>query len=305
MSRFTDSLKNDMTELKKSFTGKDKEKNLFNVCIFLLGIIFFGVITFFLLSFFPQITAWLIKKGFQEIFSPSLNLSYFVVALFLILSFYIYICIFFFLVLLMIELSKQDVRCHFKNYALKSIEGAKEKMKKYYFIVLTITLSIIMIYTGFFFLSSAFPNETLFSDGVFSNNESHLKCPQKTYQNIIAGWDLPCEITLSPHFQNKSIKYAEMIYSINRTDFSMTISSPSKERITLYYDKQKEPYLVRIIFTDNSEEIFIINPKGVFTEEEYQNREREKVTWFFAIISFSLFSVFSAMNSLRQIWKNS
>lgn len=50
---------------------------------------------------------------------------------------------------------------------------------------------------------------------------------------------------------------------------------------------------------------FAINQKGVYTKEEYFEREKEKAVWFFAIISFSFFSVFVAMNNIKQIlgWK--
>jgi len=291
--------------LKKKWKLKEGEKYeiIVKSIVGLLCLAAFYFVTSFIVKPFSILVAVSIKNGFFEIFKGDFNLIYFSAAIFFIFVIFFYVSLFFLLFFLITEY-KYSKKSFFDDISI-SIKSIMEKKLNVFYFILTLIISITIMSSGMLFLAEAFPAEPLFFKGVLSNDGSKLQCNQEGYLNIISTWDLPCEISLSDKYKDKEIHYAEISYNINRIEIKENISWNSKDMITLYYDKEKQPQFLKLHFTGNSEEIFVIYSKGVYTKEEYFKREREKAVWFFAIISFSLFSVFVAMNNIKQIlgWK--
>jgi hypothetical protein len=175
---------------------------------------------------------------------------------------------------------------------------------KYYYLTLTIIISIIIMYSGTLFLSKAFPAEPLITKGILGSDGSTIST-KSSYLNFIDQYDVPCNLNLSKSHTNVHITYIDYQYPINRTFSRQNVTVWGQNYFVLTYDQLIQPWYITIHFNNSDEETFEIANKGVFTKDEYQQREKEKAVWFFAIISLSLFTVFSAMNDLRQIiqWK--
>ena len=247
---------------RKKLTKAEKNKLIIDSIIGVFALLTL-ILCIYMFKSFPIWIAEMVRNGFIEIFSGKFDISYFFAAIYLTFVLFFYAGVFVFLYLL------------------------------------TLVISFVLIYSGILFLSTAFPNDPLYN-GVMGVEGSFLKC-YWGYPNLISSYDVPCELNLSKKFEDKVINYTEIKHYIDRNEFRENLTYVSGDRVTLYFDKQKQPTFLTFYFNDGSQEVFSINHVGVYTKEEYFEREKEKAVWFFGIISFSLFSVFSAMNNLKQI----
>ncbi len=266
-------------------------------------LLYFYIIQPIIIKLFPILVANLIRNGFVEIFSGNFNVSSFLGAGVLIVTMFAYIGVFLFFWFLLNV--KKDYKGRVIEILGRATKDSIAKLKKYFLLIFTLILSVSLMFTGILFLSTAFPNEPLFVKGVTTREGSSLNCNGGGYQNIINTFDINCKMNLSEKFNESVLDYAEVIYSINRTEFKENVSILTKNMVILNFYKQKPSHFLWLHFTDGSEEVFPLNHAGVYTKEEYFERERDKAVWFFGIISFSLFSVFSAMYHLKRIagWK--
>ena len=262
-----------------------------------LAVIVSALIAYFTFPLFNAIGV-LVNVGFLNIFSKGLNFTFFLAALFLMFIIFFYTGVFLFLWFLFNE--NINFRGSIPAVLAKASKKVFVERKKYIFVLLAITLSISLIHIGTLFLISAFPSETLITKGITGVEGSTLNC-NSAYFNFIAGHDLSCDMNLSQKFNDKNFSYAYSVYYINRTEFKDNISNAGRKGVTLYFDEIKQPSFVRIRFNEGSEELFTINNVGVYTKEAYFDREKQKITWFYIIISFSIFSVFSAVSNLKNI----
>lgn len=293
----------------KFFKFKTYIKNKWKIELIelLMGLILL-LVTFLILKYvkvFPIINAFLIQKGYNELFKGNFDMSFFLVFLFIIAAMFFYISLWFFL------FAYSSKEKHYKKGAFKEFKNFTKiffkNNKGLLLLILTLSISLSLMYAGIQFLITAFPEENLYVSGITTQSGSFLKCDGNEYLNLISTFDQYCPITLSSKFSNLSLKRVEIRYYLNRQEFTefLPAHENSKERVILYFDKVKQPQFLFLHFNDSSMESFTLNTKGVYTKEEYFEREKQKATWFFAIISFSLFSVFSAMNNLKDIlnWK--
>lgn len=282
--------------------GNKTKQGIIYTIIAIIALISFYFLGKYLFKNLAVLTALSLQKGFKEMFSGSYNFSYFTAAISLTAILFLFIFTpFFYFFLLGEEINIRRKLWGIPYASLKVIE----KHKNTFLLIFTITLSIVLMYAGTSFLSNAFPDEPIFKN-ISGSQGSILKCKGLGYSNIISQFDIPCDIIqLSENLSNKKISNAQIRYYINRTEFSENISNFGKNGVNLYFDKNKKPQLLIFIFDNDTIEVYSLNTVGVYTKEEYFEREKDKAMWFFAIISFSFFSVFSGMNSLKQIlgWK--
>lgn len=262
-------------------------------------------IIFKYVKFFPIINAFLIQRGYNELFKGNFDMSFFLGFVFIIIAMFFYISLWVFLFAFVFR-----PRNYKKGVMVELFDFTKKflyKNKGLLFFILTLLISLSLMYAGVQFLITAFPEETMYINGITTQSGSNLKCVKGDYLNLISTYDQNCNILLNSKFNNVSLIKAETRYYINRQEFTEKFPGDkySKEKVILYFDKIKQPQFLLLYFNDSSEESFALNTKGVYTKEEYFEREKQKATWFFAIISFSLFSIFSAMNNIKDIlsWK--
>jgi len=268
------------------------------------GVILFGLffITKALITQVPIVIASLFLKGYQEIFKGEFGFTnYFLASLYLmgVLFFYISALLFFIIVLSTKKNTSKQIIGGYKD----TFEKAFKKIRKFLFLIFTLTLSLTLMFSGILFLSVSFPAETLYIKGVNSTSGSFLKCQMGDYLNFISNYDQYCDIQLSNEFTGVVTK-AKIQYSINRTIHSENLKSFDNNHVILLYNKEKQPFVLELFFNGKKTEHFLLNHKGVYTKEEYFDREKQKAIWFFAVISISVFSVFSAMSNLKNILRD-
>ena len=297
--------------MKSKFVNKIK-KYLKNKCkivlfelILSLALLIVSYIIFKYVKVFPIINAYLIQKGYNELFKGNFRMSFLIVVVFIIVAIAFYISLLFFLFTFIYK--EKDYK---KGVIKELVDFSKkffEENKGLLFFILTFSISLSLMYTGILFLITAFPEETLYVKGTSSQSGSNLKCSEVEYLNLIATYEQNCDLFLNFKFNKSILTRAEIRYYINRTEIIETLPEGkfSKEMVTLYFDKVKQPQFLILYFDNLQGEVFTLNTKGVYTKEEYFEREKQKAIWFFTIISFSLFSIFSAMNNVKDIisWK--
>lgn len=275
----------------------DTKRTLIDIVLGLLCLGTFWLITSLIITPFSTIIGLIIRNGFVNIFLGNFSLKYFFSAIILTLVMFFYISLFVFLFLLV--QTKKDLRGGVLNSLKKAGDIVFDKFRNVFLLILALTTSLVLMYSGTIFLANAFPADSLYITGATSSSGSKLQCDRGSYLNLIDGYDQICHIFLSQNYSNQSIKYIQMSYYINRTAFTENITNYNNT-IFLTFEKKKQPSFVRLYLNKDSE-MFDINNQGVFTKEEYYAREKEKAVWFFTIVSFSIFSVFSAVSNIKHI----
>jgi hypothetical protein len=290
-----------VTRWQKFISEAKKQKSELRTILIIavLTILSYFFVTKYVIEILLVSNAIILQKAFTGIFLNPFDFKFMIAAVTIIAILFFYISIPIYLFFMMGEIKK------FKRGVFNGLADAFhrvwKKKGKWFFLILTITLSISLMCTGILFLATAFPAEPLFK-GIKGTYSSNLTCYHGSYLNLISTWDVSCTIRLANEFNNKTIDHAEIMYFINRTtNFKENVSWTDKEHISLYYDKIKQPQFLYLYFKNTSEEVFAINFAGVYTKEEYYDREKDKAVWFFGIISMSIFSVFSAMANVKQI----
>ena len=294
--------------LKWNKISKIKKRKTITDMIISFLFILSSIITIKMFQFFPTTIAQMVMIGYKQIFSGGLNLNYFIAALYLSFSIFVYTGFCFFLCIFLM-LKEKGYRGKWDIIITKNSLKAFKKLKNYLLLIFTITISISLICSGILFLSTAFPNEPLFNSVIKGDRGSILNCTtgnyKDKYSNLISQFDVVCSIMLSKEFQDKELESAYYFYYIDRIKNKKEIPNTHRESVVLYFDKEVQPTFLHLKFINYTDEVFKINHVGVYTKEEYFEREKEKAIWFFFMISLSIFSVFSAMSNLKNIldWK--
>ncbi|MFC1741757.1 hypothetical protein ACFL3V_04450 [Nanoarchaeota archaeon] len=288
--------KSKMTKAQKTRLWVDGAIGVFTIGALILSII--------LLKTYPKLVAAIVQMAYRDVFSGTLNFSLFIFAAIIVMVCYAYFALFF--TLYQLARADKDFRKGKIKAVICATENVIRKNSNWYFLILTITISIAFVFSGFLFLSNAFPNEPLFlKEGINSTSGSTLTCSGSGYSNIITGYDIPCSIRVDEQFNSMSLENIQLGYSINKTIQFENYTQESRmkrEKVTLNFEKEKQISFVKFIYNE-SEDWFTINDKGVFTKDEYFSREKDKAVWFFAILSFSFFTVFSGMSNLKNIMR--